>query len=119
VLWPNEVAGRLVRDDPGAIELSHEHVEHIAQAGGSVAHSVGKMQPTFVGLDGRGAHTVLYFLNGVVLPIVDDDFVVNDGLLNALGQAPSDAATFAGLDEVVLRARVEGILAIDKLGMEP
>ena len=54
----------------------------------------------------------------MVLAVVEDDFLVDHGLLDTRRQSPADAAALAGLDEVVLRAGVEGIFSIDKLGVQ-
>ena len=77
-----------------------------------------QVQPALWRLDGCGAEAVLHLLDGMVLAVVDDNFVVDYSLLNARRQSPTNAAALAGLDEVVLRAGVEGVLFIDELRMQ-
>ena len=65
-----------------------------------------------------GAFTVLHLLDGVVVPGVDDDFLLHLGACDVVDERPTDSTTAAGVDESVLWTCVEGILAVDKLGME-
>ena len=85
-----ESAGRRMSNHLGLIQAAQKHVEYVSQSGGSITHSMGKVQPSFRGLDGRRALAVLHFLDRVILPIVNDDFFLDDGLLDSVCQSPSN-----------------------------
>ena len=113
-----QVAARLVDEPAGIVEGRHEGVEDVAQAGGRVADAVREVQPALRRLDRGGAQAVLDFLDRVVLAVVDDLLRPDDGVLDAVRQGPADAAAGAGLDETVLRAGVEGVLAVDEFRVQ-
>ena len=77
-----------------------------------------QVQPTPRCLDGRGPEAVFDLLDGVIFTVVENDFLVDDGTLDARGQSPADAAALPRLDEVVLRAGIEGVLAFDEFRVE-
>lgn len=105
-------------DLPGLGQIGDEHIDHIPQAGGGVAHAVGDVQPALFGLDGRRALAVLGLGDGVVAAGAGDDLLVDDGVGDVLAQAKTYAAARAGVDEVVHGAGVEGVLAVDKAGQQ-
>ena len=114
----HEVAGRGGDDLGRVVERGHVGVEDVAEAGCAGADAMGKVEPSLGGLDGMGAFAVLHFLDGVVVAGVDDGFFLHFGMGDVVYQGPSDASAAACLDEVVLRTGVEGVFAVDKLGME-
>ena len=85
-----EIARRAVSDHLWASEFAEHEVEHVAQSGRRIAHPMGEVQPAFLGLDGRGAEAVLYLFDSVIFPVIDDGFLLNEGVLHAGGETPSD-----------------------------
>jgi len=105
-------------DHVRAIKFGEEKVEHIAQSSGGVTDAMRKVQPAFRGLDGRGSKAVLYLFESVVFTVIDDGLLINHRVFHTRGEAPADSSTLAGLDELILGAGVESVLAIYKFRME-
>src|SRR6185295_4182422 len=54
----------------------------------------------------------------MVLTFVDNDLCVNKRSVNFVAETPTNSASAAGFDEVILWSCVESILALDKLRMQ-
>ena len=76
------------------------------------------MQPAFGSLDRSGAFTVLAFFDGMIVAGVDDLLVAYDCAFHGIHQGPAYSAAASGIDESVLRARVESIFAVHELGVK-
>ena len=79
---------------------------------------MGQVQPAPVCLDGVRTFSVLHFLDGVIMTEIDDLLFLDDGFFHAVHQSPANAASVTGIDEAVLRAGVQGILAVYELGVQ-
>ena len=77
-----------------------------------------QVQPTLRRLDGVRPLPVLAFLDGMVAATAERLLAFNEGVFHAVDQSPSDAGSAAGIDEAVLRARIERILAVHELGVQ-
>jgi hypothetical protein len=49
------------------VQVTQEKIEHVTQAGNSVTHAVGELQPAAVSFYLSGAESVFDFLDGVIL----------------------------------------------------
>src|SRR5690606_42000159 len=56
---------------PGALQLSHEHVQHITQTCSGIADTVGEVQPAVFSFDRCRALSIFNFFDGVVFLTVD------------------------------------------------
>ena len=114
----DEEAARLCDELCGILQIGHEDVQHVAQAGCGVAHAVCNVDPALFGLDRHGTGTVLRFGDGVIAARADDFFFVDDSVCDVVAQAEADAALVAGFNEAVLWAGVERILAVDEFRVQ-
>ena len=76
------------------------------------------MEPAFGSLDGVWPLTVLHLHNGMVVAGVDNLLFLDLGIRDVVNKSPTNATSVASVDESILRTGVEGILAIDKFGMQ-
>ncbi len=79
---------------------------------------MGKVQPAAGCLYGVGPLAVLVLLDGVVVTRVYDGFVFDNGVSHFIDKRPANAAAAAGVYEAVLRAGVQRVLAVVKLGVK-
>ncbi|MNG11037.1 hypothetical protein D3C84_945410 [compost metagenome] len=79
-------------DNVWTFQFGQEHIQHVTETRSGVAYAVRNMQPAFVRLDRGGALAVLDFLDRMVVALIDDRFLLNNGILNRLRQPPADAA---------------------------
>ena len=100
------------------LKRSHVHIKDIAESGCTSAHSVGKVEPSSVGLYRMRTFSVLGFLDRMVVTVIDDLFFCNDYLFHAVDKRPAYASAAACIDETVLRAGIEGIFSIYEFRME-
>ena len=64
------------------------------------------------------ALAVLHFLYGMVVTALDDFLILDNGVVHGAYERPANTAAGAGVNETVLRAGVQRILAIHKFRMQ-
>lgn len=72
------------------IKGGHERIERVAESRGRIANAVCELQPAVGRFDGRGAQAVFDFEDRVVLAVVDDFFLFEDGVFDGIGRAEVD-----------------------------
>ena len=113
-----EIAAGLGDHLCGIIEGRHIHIKDIAQTVGRGTYAMRQMQPTFRGLDGMRALTVLHLRDGVVVTGVDDLLFLHLSMGDVIDECPTDTATGARIDEAILRTGIESIFPIHELRMQ-
>ena len=97
---------------PGAFELGHVEVEHIAQPRGAGSYAVCQVQPSPGCFDRMGAFAVFRLFDRMVVTPVDDRLARDLGVRDVVDERPADAAAVARVDKPVLRPGVEGIFPV-------
>ena len=59
--------------------------------------------------------TVLGLLDRVIESLIDDRLIFNNSLLHCINECPTDTTAATCVDETVLRAGIEGVLAVHEL----
>ena len=72
----------------GIVQVAQEQVEHVAHAGGGVAHAMRQVQPALLRLDRRRAEAVLAFLDRVIKTRVNDSVPCRSTALSMSSHKP-------------------------------
>ena len=103
---------------PGLLEIAQESVEHVAQPGCRPSHAVRDVQPAFRRLHRHRPGPVFRLFDRMVLAFIDDLLILDHGPGDVITQPPADPTAPPGLNEGVLRASIECILALDEFRVQ-
>ena len=79
---------------------------------------MSQMQPSLRCFNRRWSLTVFHLHDCVIVARIDDNLLLYLGMGDILAESPPYATTAAGVDESVLRPRIERILSVDKFRVQ-
>ena len=80
----DEEAARFCDELCRVLQVGHEDIQHVAQAGCGVAHAMCKVDPALFGLNRHSAGAVFGLGDGVVAARTDDFFFVDDSVCDVV-----------------------------------
>src|ERR1043166_6472530 len=84
ILRCHKISSRPVNDLRRIKKIGHKHIQNIPKTCGRISHTMCKMQPAFLRSNGRGTQSILCFVNGVILLLIDDDLFFDFGTFNTI-----------------------------------
>jgi len=114
----HKVTGRFINHFGNIMQVSHEHVEHIAQTSGRITYTVSQMQPTMFRFDGGRAQAILHFIHRMIDFGVNYFFLIDHGSFHTIAYAKPDATTLARFNKFILGAGIKCITSIVKFGVQ-